>query len=146
MGLNVQTASGRHTTLSDDVVNQLGTSVRGTLLTAASPGYDQARAIWNAMIDRRPALIVQCTSASDVEQTVRFARAHDLIIAVRGGGHNIAGNALCDDGLVIDLSQMHGVQIDADAKRARVEAGATLGMFDAEAQKFGLATPLGINS
>jgi FAD/FMN-containing dehydrogenase len=146
MGVNVQTASGRPTMLDDAAVQQLSSSIRGTVLTALSPGYTEARTLWNAMIDRRPALIVQCASTDDVEQTVRFARQHDLIIAVRGGGHNIAGNALCDDGLVIDLSKMQGVQVDPQTQRARVEAGATLGVVDAETQKHGLATPLGINS
>jgi FAD/FMN-containing dehydrogenase len=146
MGLNVQTTSGRPTTLADEAIQQLAASVTGKVLTAASPGYAEARTIWNAMIDRRPALFVQCTGADDVVQAVRFARAHDLIIAVRGGGHNIAGNALCDDGLVIDLSPMQRVEVDPAAKRARVEAGATLANVDAETQKHGLATPLGINS
>jgi FAD/FMN-containing dehydrogenase len=146
MGVNIATASGRATTLADDAVEQLSASIRGTVLTALSSGYAEARTLWNAMIDRRPALIVQCVSADDVEQTVRFARQHDLIIAVRGGGHNIAGNALVDDGLVIDLSKMQAIQVDPATKRARVEAGATLGTFDAETQKHGLATPLGVNS
>jgi FAD/FMN-containing dehydrogenase len=146
MGVNIQTTSGRPTTLDDAAVLQLSSSIRGTVLTALSPGYTEARTLWNAMIDRRPALIVQCISVDDVEQAVRFARQHDLIIAVRGGGHNIAGNALCDDGLVIDLSKMQAVEVDPQTQRARVEAGATLGVVDAETQKHALATPLGINS
>ena len=128
MGVNILTASGRPTTLGDDAVQQLSASVAGTVLTALSPGYAEARTVWNAMIDRRPALIVQCTSADDVEATVRFARQHNLVIAVRGGGHNIAGNALVDDGLVIDLSKMQTVTVDPAAKRARVEPGATLAL------------------
>src|SRR5690242_20740792 len=146
MGVNILTASGRPTTLGDDAVQQLSASVTGTVLTALSPGYAEARTVWNAMIDRRPALIVQCTSADDVEATVRFARQHDLVIAVRGGGHNIAGNALVDDGLVIDLSKMQAVTVDPATKRARVEPGATLAVFDAETAKHGLVTPLGVNS
>jgi len=146
MGVNILTASGRPTTLGDDAVQQLSASVAGTVLTALSPGYAEARMVWNAMIDRRPALIVQCTSTDDVEATVRFARQHNLVIAVRGGGHNIAGNALVDDGLVIDLSKMQNVTVDPATKRARVEPGATLAVFDAATQQHGLATPVGVNS
>ena len=127
-------------------IDALGAAIRGRLLTPVSPGYDEARTIWNAMIDRRPALIVQCQTAADVQKAVRFAARHRLLTCVRGGGHNIAGNAVCDDALMIDLSRMTTVEVDPTAKRARVSPGATLGMFDAEAQKHGLATPLGINS
>ncbi len=118
----------------------------GTLLTPDSPGYDEARTIWNAMIDRRPGLIVQCADAKDVARAVRFARAHDLLVAVRGGGHNIAGNAVCDGGLMIDLSPMRSVRVDQATRTARVGAGCTLGDVDRSTQSYGLATPLGVNS
>ena len=121
-------------------------SLSGSLLTPDSPGFDEARAIWNAMIDRRPGLIVQCADANDVVRAVRFARVHDLLVAVRGGGHNIAGNAMCDGGLVIDLSPMRTVRVDRAARTARVGAGATLGDVDRTTQGYGLATPLGVNS
>jgi FAD/FMN-containing dehydrogenase len=98
------------------------------------------------MIDRRPALIARCASPEDVVQAVTFAREHNLLVSIRGGGHNIAGNAVCDDGLMIDLSLMKGVQVDPNARRATVEPGCTLADFDAAAQMHGLATPLGINS
>jgi FAD/FMN-containing dehydrogenase len=98
------------------------------------------------MIDRHPALILRCAGAADVRRGIGFARDNDLPLAVRGGGHNIGGSALCDDGLVLDLSPMKSVYIDAEARRAYVEPGATLRDFDHEAQAFGLATPLGINS
>src|SRR5260370_4780712 len=98
------------------------------------------------MIDRRPAAIVRCAGVADVRGGVGLARDNDLLLAVRGGGHNIAGSAVCDDGLVIDLSPMKSVRVDAATRRAYVEPGATLGDFDHEAQGFGLATPLGINS
>ena len=98
------------------------------------------------MIDKRPGLIVQCASASDVVAAVKFAREHSLLVSVRGAGHNIAGKAVCDDGLMIDLSQMKGVRVDADAKRAFVEPGATLGDVDAATAAHGLVTPTGINS
>lgn len=119
---------------------------RGDVLTPDDAGYDEARSIWNAMIDRRPAVIAQCAGPADVIAAVNFAREHDLLVAVKGAGHNIAGNAVCDDGLMIDLSAMRSVRIDRDVKTARVEPGATLGDFDHEAQAFGLATPLGINA
>jgi FAD/FMN-containing dehydrogenase len=98
------------------------------------------------MIDRRPGMIVRCAGVGDVMQSVNLARDHNLLLAVRGGGHNIAGNAVCDDGLMIDLSQMKSVRIDPEKRRAYVEPGACLGDFDHEAQAFGLVTPLGINS
>jgi FAD/FMN-containing dehydrogenase len=134
------------TTLTNGPIEGLRASLRGQLLQADVAGYDQARAIWNAMIDRRPAFIVRCAGTADVRTALAFARDHGLPLAVRGGGHNIAGSALCDDGLVIDLSAMKSVQIDPEQRRAHVEGGATLHDFDHEAQAYGLATPLGINS
>jgi FAD/FMN-containing dehydrogenase len=132
--------------LSSDVLEGLRKRLKGTLVTAGDPGYDEARTIWNAMIDRRPAVIVRAKSAQDVVEAVKVAKEHGLLLAVRGGGHNIAGNAVCQGGLMLDLSAMNGVQIDAQAKNARVEPGAKLGEFDSAAQAHGLATPLGINS
>src|SRR5205823_3574979 len=127
-------------------INALEAGLKGALLTQSSPGYDEARAVWNAMVDRRPSLVVRCADASDVIKAVQFARTHGLLVAIRGGGHNIAGNAVCDDGLVIDLSQMKSVQVDEAARRARVEPGATLADLDRETQARGLAVPTGINS
>lgn len=121
-------------------------SLRGTLFEPADPGYEEARKIWNATVDRKPALIVRCAGVADVIAALRFAGETGLPLAVRGGGHNIAGTAVCDNGLVIDLSGMRAVRIDPTAKMAWVEPGATLADFDHEAQAFGLATPLGINS
>jgi FAD/FMN-containing dehydrogenase len=134
------------TDMESGVIDDFKTKLRGTLLQPNDPGYDEARQIWNAMIDRQPALLVRCAGAADVRAAVAFARDHDLPLAVRGGGHNIAGNALCDDGLVIDLSAMRSVRIERAGRRAFVEGGATLHDFDHEAQAFGLAAPLGINS
>src|SRR5215475_10420445 len=99
---------------------------RGEVIRPGDASYDSARAIWNAMIDKRPALIARCTSTADVVRAVNFARDNRLVLAVRGGGHNIAGSALCDEGVVVDLSQMKAVNVDANARRATVEAGATL--------------------
>jgi FAD/FMN-containing dehydrogenase len=124
----------------------LRAKVRGTVALPGEDGYDAARTIWNAMIDRRPGLVVRCLGAADVMNAVALARDEKLLVAVRGGGHNIAGNAVCDGGLLIDLSLMKSVRVDPAAATARVEPGATLADFDKEAQEFGLATPLGINS
>jgi len=120
--------------------------IGGGVLLPEDTGYDEARQIWNAMIDRTPALIARCTSPEDVVRAVNFARAHDLLVSVRGGGHNIAGNAVCDDGLMIDLSPMKSVHVDPDARQATVQPGCTLADFDAATQAHGLATPVGINS
>ncbi|WP_123533376.1 FAD-binding oxidoreductase [Halosimplex salinum] len=113
---------------------------------SADVDYDDARAVWNGMIDKRPALIARCRSVGDVVSAVDFARENDLLVAVRGGGHNVAGTAVCDDGLVIDLSEMRGVWVDLDARTARVQAGATWADVDHETQVFGLATPGGVVS
>jgi FAD/FMN-containing dehydrogenase len=138
--------TGTITTIKPELFDPLRAALRGALCLPGEPGYEQARTIWNAMIDRRPLGIVRATGAADVIQAVNFAREHGLRLAVRGGGHNIAGNAVCDDGLMIDLTLMKSVRVDPVARTARVEPGVTLGEFDREAQAFGLATPLGINS
>jgi FAD/FMN-containing dehydrogenase len=132
--------------LSSNAIEELKAATRGQVLLPGDSGFDEARRIWNAMIDRRPAMIVCCAGVADVRRAVVFARDNDLLLAVRGGGHNIAGSAVCDDGLMIDLSPMKSVRVDPAARRAYVEPGATLGDFDHEAQAFGLAVPLGINS
>lgn len=140
-------ATNKGTTSVDEAaLAKLDVSLRGRLLTQGTPGYDEARTVWNAMIDRKPTIILRCLGAADVCQAIRFAREHGLQVAVRGGGHNIAGNAVCDGGLVIDLSDMKSVRVDSRAKRAWVEPGATLADLDRETQAFGLAIPTGINS
>nr|WP_321112743.1 FAD-binding oxidoreductase [Halorussus salinisoli] len=120
--------------------------IHGGVTLPDDEGYDEARTVWNAMIDREPALIVRCSGTADVITAINFAREFDLRLAVRGGGHNVAGTAVCDDGLVIDLSPMNSVRVDPDSKTAYVEGGATWGDFDHEAQAFGLATTGGIVS
>jgi FAD/FMN-containing dehydrogenase len=120
--------------------------VRGSVLGPGDAGYEEARQIWNGMIDRRPAAIVQCARADDVAPVIEFARKNRLELSIRGAGHNIAGNALCDGGITIDFSKMRGVRVDAEKKRAYVEPGATLADLDEAAQAHGLATPVGINS
>jgi FAD/FMN-containing dehydrogenase len=132
--------------LQNEVIADLRSRVRGEVLLPGDAGYDAARKIWNAMIDRKPGLIVRCAGVADVMSSVRLARDHGLLVSVRGAGHNIAGNAVCDDGLMIDLSAMKSVHVNPETRRAYVEPGATLADFDYEAQAFGLATPLGINS
>ncbi|PKK83234.1 MAG: FAD-linked oxidase [candidate division Zixibacteria bacterium HGW-Zixibacteria-1] len=137
--------NGATASVNEAAVEGLETAMRGELLRSGSEGYDEARTIWNAMVDKRPALIARCAGASDVRLAVSFAARYGLLTAVRGGGHNIAGNAVCEGGFMIDLSQMRSVRIDPGARVAHVEPGATLGDFDREAQSFGLATPVGIN-
>lgn len=132
--------------LAEDLINDFKSRIRGEVVLPADPSYDEVRQIWNAMIDRRPGMIVRCAGVGDVMQAVTLAREHSLLLAVRSGGHNIAGNAVCDDGLMIDLSRLKSVRIDPEKRRAYVEPGACLGDFDHEAQAFGLVTPLGINS
>jgi FAD/FMN-containing dehydrogenase len=120
--------------------------VRGAVLRPGDHGYDDARAIWNALIDRRPALIVQCTGAADVVDAVNFAREQNLILSIMGGGHNVAGNAVNDGGLVIDLSRMNGVHVEPATRTVRAQGGATWGDTDRETQLFGLAVPGGVVS
>jgi FAD/FMN-containing dehydrogenase len=119
---------------------------RGPLINADHPDYDTARAVWNGAIDRHPRLIARCIAAADVVAAVRFARDHDLEIAIRGGGHNVAGTAVCDSGIVIDLSAMRGVRVDSTEHRAWVQGGALWGDVDHETQAHGLATTGGIVS
>jgi FAD/FMN-containing dehydrogenase len=121
-------------------VEKFKASLCGELLRPGEAGYDEARKIWNAMIDKRPALIARCAGVADVMNCVNFARTNDLLLAVRGGGHNVAGNAVCDGGLTIDLSRMKSVRVDPARRTARAEPGLTWREFDRETQAFGLAT------
>jgi FAD/FMN-containing dehydrogenase len=142
----VKAAAGPRQAADRSKLEELKRNVTGQVVLPQDEAYDNARQIWNAMIDRRPALIVRCASTPDVVRAVNFAREHGLPLAVRGGGHNIAGNALCDDGMVIDLSQMKAAKVDPAARRAVIEAGALLADLDAATQVHGLATPVGVNS
>jgi FAD/FMN-containing dehydrogenase len=146
MNVNLAKLSGGTTVIPGEMLDGLKSRIRGTILTERDDGYTAARSVWNAMIDRRPAIIVRCAGAADVREAVRFARDAGGVLSVRGGGHNIAGSAVCDSGVLIDLSLMKSVRIDPFARTARVEPGVTLGEFDREAQSFGLVTPTGINS
>jgi len=142
----LETASRGRVALSPEQIASLRAKVRGAVCTPGEPGYEKSRTIWNAMIDRRPGLVVCAAGAADVIEAVKLAREHGLLLSVKGGGHNIAGHSVCNGGLMLDLSAMKSVRIDPAARTARVEPGVTLGEFDREAQAFALATPLGINS
>lgn len=120
--------------------------IAGDVLRPGSDGYDEARSVWNAMIDRKPVLIAQCKSSQDVAATLAFAGLHDHPVSIRGGGHNVAGHAVCDDGVMIDLSGMRKVSVDAEKRTARVAGGATWRDVDTASQAHGLATPGGLIS
>jgi FAD/FMN-containing dehydrogenase len=142
--LGLKNRSG--TAVSDEIIDAFSGAVAGKVIGSADPEYDNARRIWNASIDKHPGLIVRCAGAADVVQTVKFGRANDLLVSIRGGGHNVAGRALSDDGLVIDLSSMRAVFVDPAKGTARVQGGATLGDLDRETHAFGLAVPAGVVS
>lgn len=144
--ITLKARDGRTIELAGEALEGLRDGLRGSVCLPGETCYDEARTIWNAMVDRRPGLIVRCAGTADVMRAVTFARERGVLLAVRSGGHNIAGNAVCEGGLMLDLSPMKSVRVDPTSRTARVEAGVTLGEFDHEAQAFGLATPLGINS
>ncbi|MDP8921436.1 MAG: FAD-binding oxidoreductase [Chloroflexota bacterium] len=132
--------------IDDAAVEALRAVIRGTLLRPGDTGYDAARKVFNAMIDKRPALILRCAGAADVIHGVNFARTHGLLLSVRGGGHSVAGKAVCDGGLMLDLSPMKGVRVDPTRRTAEAQPGLLLRDLDHETQAFGLATPLGVVS
>ena len=127
-------------------LSALGERFAGEVLLPSSDGYDEARVVWNAMIDRRPAIVVRPTGAADVIEAIRFAREQDLLVAVRSGGHSIPGLSTCDGGIVIDMSRMRGARVDPRRRVARVNGGALLAELDHEAQAFGLVCPVGVVS
>lgn len=126
------------------VLQKFRESLRGQSFCPDEQGYDAVRKVPNAMVDRRPAVIARCAGAADVISCVRFAREHDVVVSVRGGGHSVAGKSVCEGGLMVDLSAMKGIRVDPLKRTARAEAGLTLGEFDRETQAFGLATTLGV--
>ncbi len=144
--LNITTLEGSSQIVEAALVNDFRGGLRGSSMTQGDPGYDESRVIWNASAVKHPAIMVKCSGAADVIDAVNFAREHGILLAVRGGGHNVAGNSICDGGLVIDLSEMNSVRVDEKAKRAYVGGGALIGDVDRETQVFGLATPLGVVS
>jgi FAD/FMN-containing dehydrogenase len=133
----------REAIVSHDQIERFQTEFRGELIRRGDHRYDSARRIWNASIDKHPGLIARCSGLADVITAVNFARENELLVAVRGGGHNVAGRAVCDDGIVIDLSDMKGIHVDSKKRIARVQSGATLGDVDRETHVFGLAVPAG---
>lgn len=145
LGLKIDEASPQ-TVVSPDAIESLRSAMRGDVLTPHDEGYDKARLIWNGMFDKRPTFVARCDGTADVIAAVNFAREHDMLTAVRCGGHNSAGSGSCDGGILIDLSHMNAVHVDPRARRARVQGGATWGDFDREAQLHGLATPGGLVS
>jgi FAD/FMN-containing dehydrogenase len=146
MTLRIKHLDGASVEISADALQALRANFRGQLLTADDPLYDETRKVWNAMIDRHPALIARCSGTADVVRAVQFARDHGIVSSVRGGGHNIAGLAVCDGGLMIDLSLLRGIWVDSVGRTCRAEAGCTLGDVDRETQLHGLATVLGFVS
>src|SRR5215475_967124 len=129
--------------IPETAVRQLKSSLRGPTFSPGDLGYDEARAVPNAMVDRRPAIIARCASAADVIACVRFAREQGVVVSIRGGGHSVAGKSVCEAGLMIDLSAMKGIRVDPLKKTVRAEAGLKLGEFDRETQAFGRASWLG---
>jgi FAD/FMN-containing dehydrogenase len=144
--MRTKTLEGSDLELDDAIVAALKSRLRGALLLPGEPGYDESRTLWNAMIDRRPALVARCLGVADVIECVRFAREHRVLLCVKGGGHNIAGLAVADGSLLVDMSSMRGVWVDAARRVARAQAGCLLGDVDRETQLHGLATVLGFVS
>ena len=144
--LQVKTRTNGEITLQEDTIRKFKESLRGELILSEDTGYDDARSIWNAMIDRRPALIVRCLGVADVVTCINFARERGLMLSIKGGGHNIAGLAVCDGGLMLDMSRMRGVWVDPSRRTAHAQAGCLLGDVDRETQVHGLAAVLGFIS
>lgn len=141
-----RTLDGEEARLPRATLEELRAVLRGALSTVDDPPYEEARHVWNAMVEHRPAFIAHCSSTDDVAAVVRFAHEHSMLLSVRGGGHHIAGNAVAEDGATIDLSRMRSVRVDPARRRAHAAGGALLVDVDRATQNFGLATPLGINS
>ena len=141
----IATLNGQLKEIDDASLERLRSTFRGSLVRPGEAGYTD-KPIYNAMHGRRPALIARCTGTADVVDAVRFAREHDLLVAVRGGGHSVAGHSSCDGGMVIDLTRMRGVDVDPEASVARVQGGALWADVDRESQPFGLVVPGGVVS
>ena len=142
--VSVGTSGAAARSIAAEITSPLEAGLRGRLVRPADEEFESARQVWNGMVDKRPALIARCAGVADVIAAVRFGRDHGLPIAVRGGGHNVAGTGVCDDGLVIDLSPMNGIRVDPERGTVRAEGGVTIGELDHETQAFGLAVPMGV--
>ncbi|MBB3066823.1 FAD-binding oxidoreductase [Limibacillus halophilus] len=129
-----------------EAIDELKSLVRGDLIVPGSEQYETARRIWNALIDKHPGAILRCHGTADVSAAIKFASKHDILVSVRGGGHNVGGRAVCDDGLVIDLSRMRAIYVDPTSRTVRAQGGALLGDVDRETHVHGLAVPLGVVS
>lgn len=145
-GIKAIRNNGTNMVLPNSVVEEFETTLTGALVKAGDADYDDVRQVWNGLIDKRPALIVRCSGVADVMDAVNFAGTHQLLLSIRGGGHNVAGNAVCDGGMVIDLSLMKGIFVDPQKRTARAQGGVTWAELDRETQVFGLATPGGVVS
>jgi FAD/FMN-containing dehydrogenase len=141
--MKIKTLEGRDVDLQQETFNNFKTRLRGEVLTPEDAGYDDSRTVWNAMIERRPAFVVRCLGAADVVACVRFAREHNILLCIKGGGHNIAGLATADGAMMLDMSRMRGVWVDPQKRVAHAQAGCLLGDVDRETQAHGLATILG---
>jgi len=144
--MRARTVDGAEIDLPQEVISGWKARLRGPVLTPGDAGYEDARTVWNSMIDRRPATVARCLGSADVIECVRFAREHDLLLCIKGGGHNIAGLAVADGALMLDMSLMRGVWVDPDKRVARAQAGCLLGEVDRETQLHGLASVLGFIS
>jgi len=142
--VSVGTSGAAARSIAAEITSPLEAGLRGRLVRPADEEFESARQVWNGMVDKHPALIARCAGVADVIAAVRFGRDHGLPIAVRGGGHNVAGTGVCDDGLVIDLSSMNGIRVDPERGTVRAEGGVTIGELDHETQAFGLAVPMGV--
>src|ERR671914_671353 len=142
--LRIVTLTGADAALGEAAVERFGSRLRGELLRPGDAAYEEARLLWNGLIDKRPALITRCAGVGDVVDSVNFARENDLLVAVRGGGHSFPGLSVCDGGIVIDLSLMKGIRVDPQARTVRAQAGVLLGELDRETQAFGMAVPSGV--
>lgn len=132
--------------LDEQAIGEFASTLRGEVIQPTQDSYDERRVVWNGAIDRKPRLIVRCFGVADVMDVTRFAQNHNLPLSVCGGGHNVAGHGICDDGLMLDMSLMRGTRVDPKARRVQVQGGATWGDVDRETQRFGLATPGGLVS
>ena len=144
--LRIVTLAGAESALDETVVERFGSGLRGELIRPGDAEYEEARQLWNGVIDKRPALAARVADEDDVIDSVNFARENDLLLAVRGGGHNVAGTASADGGLVLDLSAMKHIEVDPERRAVRAGAGVTIGELDEDTQRHGLATPMGVVS